>query len=232
VQWLAVSLFGLSADTKEGTGKKKAMERLLRWTLATIMHWPLIFWGCVAINLIGAVLGAIFWYGAMLLNAPLWAIPFIPDCPLAALLGSITLIGFRWRRNWSWFTAFTAFACIKYGLWTMLFWLRQWIGSGEITFIGLVLFVSHIGLFIEGLLFVPHIGEPSLLKRLGIIGWFLLSIYVDYGLGYDPGMASDVPLVFAFRVALILTLVIGTGLLLMPYTEKSLASQPAVGKGC
>ncbi len=189
------------------------VEQLLRWTLAFIMRYALIFWACIAINMVGTMLGAIFWYGTMLTNSPLWTLPFIPDCPLAALLGSIALVGLRWRKTWAWFTAFAAFACLKYGAWTILFWLRQWMGAGEIAPLGFVLLVSHVGLFIEGALLVPHIDNLSLITRGAIIAWFGFSIYVDYGLGYDPGMASHVPLEFAFWVAVVLTLLLGVGLL-------------------
>lgn len=195
---------------------KSPLDWLARWTLDTIVHVPLIFWICVTTNLVGTILGTIFWYGSMLMSSPWWALPFIPDCPLAALLGTIALFSIRAEKKWSFFYTLTAFACIKYGVWTVLFWIRQWVGSGEMTTIGFILFVSHIGLFVEGLLFVPFSGMIPLSQRLLIIGWFGLSIYVDYGLGYDPGMASHVPLTFAFHTALTLTTILGIGLLLMP----------------
>lgn len=192
---------------------------LLRWTMDIILNWALIFWCCFVSNIIGAIGGAIFWYGPMLMDAPLWALPFIPDCPLSALLGSIGLFALRQRKRWHTFYAFVAFACMKYGVWTVLFWLRQWVGSGIIEPLEVLLFVVHIGLFIEGLLFVPRIGAIPFIHRLLIIGWFALSIYVDYGLGYDPGMVSHVPLRFAFWVATSATIVLGLGLLLLPYRK-------------
>jgi uncharacterized membrane protein YpjA len=206
---------------------KASFEWLIRWILDILMRVPFLFWICVTTNLIGSILGTIFWYGPMLLTSPVWALPFIPDCPLAALLATIALFGIRSKKRWAFLYTLTTFACIKYGIWTILFWVRQWVGSGEITLMGFILFVSHIGLFVEGMLFVPHMGTISLLKRILLISWFGLSIFVDYGLGYDPGMASHVPRSFAFLVAFVLTATLGTGLLLMPYRSIPADSQIA-----
>lgn len=202
------------------------MERLLRWTLDAIMRNPLLFWSCVIANLLGAVIGGIYWYGPMLWRSPFWALPFIPDCPLAALLGSIVLLSLRANQQWRFFAAFTAFACLKYGAWTMAFWLRNWSAGGPIEPIAMMLFVTHIGLFIEGLLFVPLIGPLSLPKRLGVIAWYALSIVVDYGLAryafayygfpFYPPLTPFVSVDFVFWAATVMTTALGVGLLLLP----------------
>jgi uncharacterized membrane protein YpjA len=126
------------------------MIRLTHWLFEFILRTPIIFWCCVVANLIGAVWGAAVWYGPMLAASPLWAWPFIPDCPLAAFLGTIALFGMRAGRRWTLFYTLTAFACIHYGIWTLVFWLRQWTGSGVIDPFEMVLFVTHIGLLCEG----------------------------------------------------------------------------------
>jgi uncharacterized membrane protein YpjA len=194
----------------------RSAEGLLRWTMETILRWPLLFWTCFAANMVGAVFGSIFWYGPMLTSSPLWALPFIPDCPLAALLGSIGLAGLLFRQRWSWFYALVVFACIKYGLWTVAYWLKEW-SEGGFTGnpIELMLFITHIGLFIEGLLFVPYIQPLSWARRAAVTGWFVLSIYVDYGLGYHPPLGA-VPVEFASGMAIALTVLIGAGVLLLP----------------
>jgi uncharacterized membrane protein YpjA len=203
------------------------MERLLRWTLDIILRNPLLFWSCVIANLLGAVIGGLWWYGPMLWESPLWALPFIPDCPLAALLGSIALFGLRAGKRWSWFYALTAFFGMKYGAWTIIFWMRQWSISGQAFPIEIFMVITHIGLFIEGLLFVPHIGPLSLPKRFAVIGWFALSIFVDYGLGYYPPLAGYVTPTFVFWLATALTVVLGLGLLLLPRGAPRTVVQPA-----
>jgi len=202
------------------------LERLLRWTLGHIIRWPFIFWVCFTTNLLGALLGGLYWYSDQLATSPLWAWPFIPDCPLAALLGSLTLLALWARQRWPFFFAFTAFACMKYGIWTMAFWLKEWSGSMLLYDIGVILFVTHIGLFIEGLLFVPHIGPLSLPKRLVIIAWFALSVFVDYGLGYHPQLTGYVPVQFVFQVATGATALLGSGLLLLPYSLSEKVTAP------
>jgi uncharacterized membrane protein YpjA len=194
----------------------RSVEGLLRRTMDIILRWPLIFWACFVANMLGAVFGSIFWYGPMLTRSPLWTLPFIPDCPLAALLGSIGLLGLLFRQRWPWFYALVAFTCMKYGLWTVAYWLQAWsVGGFTGHPIELMLFITHIGLFIEGLLFVPYIEPLSWTKRAAVTGWFVLSIYVDYGLGYHPPLGA-VSVTFASSTAIALTVLLGTALLLLP----------------
>ncbi len=203
-------------------------ERLLQGVMGTILRDPLIFWACCITNLIGAVGGSLLWYGGMLQFAPLWAWLFIPDCPLAALLGSISLLALRLHRRWSFLYALTAFACIKYGIWTLVFWLRGWSGSGDIHLLDSIMFVTHIGLTIEGLLFIPWIGPLHLPGRLMVVGWFVLSLIVDYGMTsysrfyygmpfHPPMWEPYVQASFMGWTAALLTTLLGVGLLLLPY---------------
>ncbi len=192
------------------------IERLLHWTLHTIIRSPALFWFCFIANLVGAILGGLFWYGPVLLESPWWALPFIPDCPLAALLGSIGLLGVRAHKPWWLFYALVAFAGIKYGAWTVAFWLRFWSTGGTIDLISLVLFITHIGLLIEGLLFIPYASPLARPARLLIIAFFALSIIVDYALGHHPPLGGYVTVTFAGWLAVVLTLLCGIALLLLP----------------
>jgi uncharacterized membrane protein YpjA len=195
------------------------MLRLLDWTLNFILRNPLIFWACMAANAVGVVWGGWIWYGPQLAAAPPWAWLFIPDCPAAALWATIALLGLYYGRSWGWFNAFAAFACIKYGLWTLAFWLRHWSAAGFVDGawpMEAMLFVSHIGLTCEGLLLATRIGPLGLPARLAVIGWFVLSIFVDYGLGHHPPLTYAVPLSFVMAVAVGLTATLGLALLLLP----------------
>ncbi|WP_245863118.1 DUF1405 domain-containing protein [Candidatus Viridilinea mediisalina] len=181
---------------------------LVEKLLQLILRYPLLFWGCMLANLVGVVWGGWVWYGPQLAAAPLWAWPFIPDCPAAALYATIAFVALYYGRRWGWFTAFAAFACVKYGLWTLAFWLRHWASVGFVPGLWpmeLMLFVAHIGLACEGLLLALRVGPLSLAQRLAICGWFLLSVGVDYGLGHHPPLTLAVPFGFVFGVALMLT---------------------------
>ncbi|QLQ05840.1 MAG: DUF1405 domain-containing protein [Anaerolineae bacterium] len=52
-----------------------------------------------------------------------WLWIFIPDCPLFALLFVIAFVALRRHPNWTWFYTITAIGLIKYGVWTVTFWL-------------------------------------------------------------------------------------------------------------
>lgn len=185
------------------------IERLLQWTLDFIIRTPVVFWSCILANLVGTVLGGVFWYGAMLARSPLWAAPFIPDCPLAALLGSVALLGLWARKRWPLLLALAAFAGMKYGAWTIGYWLCHWANTGSLQPLAMLMVVTHIGLFCEGLLLLPFVRSLALPGRVGIVAWFALSVYVDYGLGYHPPLISSVPFAFALWMAIGLTVVIG-----------------------
>ena len=62
-----------------------------------------------------------------------------------------------------------------------------------------------------------RIGTLSLPARLSIIGWYALSIFVDYGLGHHPPLTAVVPVTYVFWVAIALTTTIGALLLWLPY---------------
>ncbi|WP_298404013.1 DUF1405 domain-containing protein [uncultured Chloroflexus sp.] len=181
------------------------IRQFIDWVYAFITGHPFIFWMCMALNLFGVVWGGIVWYGPMLASSPLWAWIFIPDCPAAALYATIAFILIRYGRAVPWFTAFAAFACMKYGLWTLAFWSRHWLGAGAVEPLELMLFVSHIGLTCEGILLATRIGPLGMGTRAAVAGFFSLSIVVDYGLGFHPPLTWVVTPAFAMWTAVILT---------------------------
>jgi uncharacterized membrane protein YpjA len=194
------------------------MLRTLQNVLHRVLHTPLLFWPVVVANGLGAVLGGLYWYGPMLWQSPLWALPFVPDCPLAALLWMIAAFGVRAGRRWRFFNALTTFASIKYGIWTIAFWLYVWSNAGfaadpAFLAISVLLFVAHIGLLLQGLLLIPESLPLSLPKRVAVCGWFILSIYVDYVLNYHPPLGLDMPEQVAFWVAALSTALLTTALI-------------------
>lgn len=192
------------------------MIRILRNMLDFILGNALVFWACMIGNLLGAVIGGVFWYGGQLLASPIWAYPFIPDCPLAALVATIALIAMRYGRRWPFFNALVGFGCMKYGLWTLAFWSQHWAGGGAPEPVSVGLFITHMGLFAEGALIALNALPLSLPKRLAVVGWYVLSIYVDYGLGFHPPLTPFVPVAYVFWVATGLTIILGAALLAVP----------------
>ncbi|WP_129626754.1 DUF1405 domain-containing protein [Candidatus Oscillochloris fontis] len=195
------------------------MLRLIDWIYALITKNRYLFWFCMLVNVVGVVWGGVVWYGPMMLESPLWAWPFIPDCPEAALWATLAFIWLRFGRAPGWFTAFAAFSSIKYGLWTLFFWGKHWSVAGFAdpeVLMEMMLFVSHIGLTCEGILLARQMTPIPLLQRLGVVAWFLASVAIDYGLGYFPPLTYAVPQAYAFTIATSLTGLLGFALFLLP----------------
>jgi uncharacterized membrane protein YpjA len=204
------------------------MLRLLIWIRTLILQNAALFWPAMIANALGAIIGTAWWYGPQLLQSPLWAYPFIPDCPLAAGVATVAFVALRAGRRWPFFNALVAFGCMKYGVWTVAFWLRHWSAGGEIEPISVGLVITHIGLFSEGALLATVALPLSLPKRLTVICWYVLSIVVDYRLGYHPPLTPFVPTEYAFWVAAGMTLLLGIGLLALPRAAAVGAPRTAV----
>lgn len=199
----------------------RTFETTFYLTLKAVIERPLLFWAVIIANLIGAVVGGIYWYGPMLVETPFLFLPFVPDCPLAALLFALALVAIRFNRPWYLFYTFTAFACMKYGLWTVGYWMRDWSAGGPVDPISLMLFVSHIGLFVQGMLLIPYATRTGLIGRAAVFLWYALSVYVDYGWRYHPPLGPHVTQSYAMWMAIGWTALLGTGLLLLPRRKAS-----------
>lgn len=165
-----------------------------------VIHTPALAWSAFGACVFAFIFGTAGWYGSFFgeVNAPLWAYPFIPDCPLATLIFGIALILMHLNRTSNLINQLAAVFCIKYGVWTMSFWALYWAGTGDIelsgVFSGPVMFVTHFGLTLMGLLLLQYV-QPSVRDSLLTFGWFVLSDIVDYapiassrlgGYGYYP----------------------------------------------
>ncbi len=174
----------------------KLVRTLSDWVIRT----PALAWSAFGACVFAFVFGTIGWYGSFFseVNAPLWSYPFIPDCPLAALMFGIALILMHLNRTSNLINQLAAVFCIKYGIWTMSFWALYWTRTGDVElsgiFSGPVMFVTHLGLTIMGLLLLQYV-QPSVRDSLITFGWFVLSDIVDYapiaggrlgGYGYYP----------------------------------------------
>lgn len=178
----------------------KMIRSLSDWIIRT----PFLAWLAFIACVVAFVIGTIGWYGGFFaeVDAPVWTYPFIPDCPLAALVFGVALILMHLRRTSNLINQFAAVFCIKYGTWTMLFWALYWARTGNIElsslFSGPVMFAAHFGLTIMGLLLLQYV-RPSVRDSLITFAWFIVSDFVDYawiapqrfgGYGYYPPLPS------------------------------------------
>lgn len=159
-----------------------------------------IAWTIIILNLIGFVVGTLYWYGPHFLygkdgmGAPspfLWV--FIPDCPLFAFLFVVAFFGLRRHKGWNWFYTIAAIGLIKYGVWTVTFWFAYWGLGASLTLEGVVMTVAHIGMIAQGIYLLTQF-RAEVRHVLLALAWFVLSDFVDYGLGQYPFFYPSVPL--------------------------------------
>lgn len=129
------------------------------WLHALVAFPPLLTL-LLAIDVFAYFAGLLFWYGAVLANPlnspPLWVWPFIPDCPLAGLLGGLGLLMMTAHRFWSAEAqARTQRALLIVGAFSSMIWLSTYIQGVPVfwTQLGPTIALWSWSLLIAGALF-------------------------------------------------------------------------------
>lgn len=136
------------------------------------------------INFFGTIYGYI-WYQSQLVITPLKFILFVPDSPTASMFFTIVLFFFIFGRNIPYFEALAVTSLFKYGIWAVAMNLLTLIISGSLSPAGYMLMISHAGMAIQGLLYIPH--YKITLKHLTVAGIVLLhNDIIDYVFGMMP----------------------------------------------
>jgi uncharacterized membrane protein YpjA len=163
----------------------------------------------ILINFGGSLYG-FYWYRVQLAATPYRFWLFVPDCPLATLLFTVALILICLGREVVPFTVLTLFGLVKYGFWTVFVLGLYWGTGGRLVFTDFALFVSHLWMVAEALVFIP-----STIRQIGHAGiafaWFLLNDYMDYGLGLYPTLPKPEFLPLIRAVSLLSTLLLTIG---------------------
>ena len=150
----------------------------------------------VAIILVGVVASAwgfIDWYGPTFARYPIWQWPFVPDCPLFALLFTISLALILLGRSWPAFYALVALGLIKYGIWTVLVWALYWGNGAALSAEGILMTLTHTGMIVEGLLLLSFL-KMDWPTVVSCALWFGLSDWMDYGpFQTYPRFPSNIP---------------------------------------
>lgn len=157
----------------------------------------------LVVNAIGAVSGY-FWYENQLATTPWrWWI-FVPDSPLSATIFTLALAGWLAGRRWPAFYLLACASVIKYGIWAVILISEYWWRGGAPTFLQWMLWLSHIGMAVEGLLYLRHLRlAPRHVVTVGI--WLLLNDWADYGWGFHPYLYRPDQWALAAAAAVILT---------------------------
>jgi uncharacterized membrane protein YpjA len=106
------------------------------------------------INILGTIYGYI-WYGWQLADTPPKFLIFVPDSPTASLFFVFVLIAFLLKRNWPLFEALAIVTLFKYGIWAAVMNLLVLKVTGELSPVGWMLILSHLGMAVQGFLYAP-----------------------------------------------------------------------------
>lgn len=145
----------------------------------------------LAVNIPGSVYGY-YWYRGQLASIPRELLLFVPDSPLSTTLFSValalSLLGYR-----NTFLSVAAFTgCIKYGLWAVIIISHFWGTGGEAELKVAMLWVSHLGMAAQGLIYLRASGAVTPPVIAGTALWMFTNDFLDYRLEihpylYDPG---------------------------------------------
>ncbi|MBX3012095.1 MAG: DUF1405 domain-containing protein [Caldilineaceae bacterium] len=112
---------------------------------------------------------------------------------LAVCSWSLLVAALCFQRLPAWLLGIIAFGQIKYGIWTITAWLVYWrntalfFGTPHFSFDSVFMTLTHIGLLAQGIFLLTYF-RPTLFAALVSFGWFALSDFMDYGLGFYPAL--------------------------------------------
>lgn len=177
------------------------------------------------VNAAGSAYGY-YWYAGQLASTSwrLWL--FVPDSPLSTtLFAAVLALWLLGYRNVLFnVVAFTA--CIKYGLWAVIVISDFWAGGGEIRFTEAMLWASHLGMAVQGGIYLKtFLFNASPEGRRGVTGpvlagtaaWMLLNDFLDYYLGIYPYLYTYGQVLLGAASAVSLSLILILSILTLPF---------------
>lgn len=145
----------------------------------------------IAANAVGALYGFVFYYGEALKSVnPVLAV-FVPDCPLYALLFAVALALMCLGRRLNLFYFLVFIGALKYGFWTMFVLVKYsdyYFTQNSLLYS--ILFVSHLGLFLETVLLLGKITLKKSHLPIALV-WFLMNDLADYVLKTHPPLPEE-----------------------------------------
>ncbi len=136
-------------------------------------------------NLLGFFAGMVTYY-PQLKETPFYLWLVVVDCPVAVFLFAVlcVLLYFRIEVPDA-LTFFTSAYLIKFGIWTMLVIILYWNYYVWNEVLGILIFVLHFGMVLEGLILLPKI-SPNIRNSVTILSLLLVNDLFDYFLGTHP----------------------------------------------
>ncbi|MET3682325.1 putative membrane protein YpjA [Alkalibacillus flavidus] len=136
------------------------------------------------INFLGTIYGY-YWYRLQFEVTPPIFLAFVPDSPTASLFFVIVLAGFLIGRHFSYIEALAMVTLFKYGTWAVVMNILTFFNGQPVSFMALMLIVSHGAMAIQALLYAPfykiewrHLVVASI--------WTLHNDIIDYVYGQMP----------------------------------------------
>ncbi len=174
------------------------------------------WWALLTVNFLGSLYG-FYWYWPQLSQTPPARWFIVPDSPGATFLFTLwlglMLAGADWRRPGMQLLGAVAFVSnMKYGLWTATVLPQAGIKYGwEFDFVHLSL--SHLGMWVQGLLFARRYPPATTAAGLALL-WMVVQDAVDYRLWMThPTLPYVQEFEFARCAAMTLSLIWGLFLL-------------------
>lgn len=143
-------------------------------------------WALLAVNIPGSYIGYL-WYEHQLAANPVYFWPVIPDSPLSTTLFSIALILLliKKERANKLFQLIAYTAVVKYGIWAVVVLTLHWLDGGTIRLIDVGLWLSHLGMAVQGGIFWRWLVYGKLQAYL-TWGWMYFNDFMDYVVGLHP----------------------------------------------
>lgn len=184
--------------------------------------------GLVIINSIGFVIGTLYWYMPQMRTVPAVLWPWLVDSPLSTLGFAIALPLIRRRpENWTaqMIATWAVISNVKYGLWTVLFWMLWWRGPGTFTLESVTMSFTHAAMVAMGLSLLLFY-RPRISQVLIAGAWFALNDYLDYWQGIAPNVPPGVDLTVLQWEQVVVTIIMILGLLFVAWRARSTQWRP------
>lgn len=172
------------------------------WSRSVLTSRPML-WLLFLVNALGTVYGYM-WYWKQIEytidNHQLWQVIFVPDSPTASLFFTLSLLyllfpvlnkqtnALIWIRPL--IEALAVVTSLKYGLWAVTMIAAGAAQGDQLEWEHYMLIASHLGMAVEGLLFVRFMVFGRLAAFIALL-WLLWNDTVDYTYGVFPWLPDE-----------------------------------------
>lgn len=142
------------------------------------------------INLTGSIYG-FYWYRQQISDTPSILKVFVPDSPTASLLFTLAILMILIKKPRPFVIMMACAWLIKYGLWAVIINTHYFFIGGDYTFTNFHLTLSHLGMALEGFIFINEVNVINKSYILTLTVLMIISDAVDYTLGIHPWLFAQ-----------------------------------------